>query len=150
MGERMRLLFLSGAALLLLSACVQPTTTTASTADIEHGRYLVNGIGGCNDCHTAHLPNGAPDAAHALQGAPLPFELVPALQGHVPWAPVSPEIAGGPAGYTDAQFQHFLMTGERPDGSPATPPMPAFRLNETDARDVVAYIKTLPKAQAAH
>jgi mono/diheme cytochrome c family protein len=145
-GEKMRYILLAACAA-LLSACVQPTTTSASTADVEHGRYLVNNVGGCNDCHTPHLQTGAPDMAHSLQGAPLAFELVPPLQGKIPWAPVTPEIAGGPAGYSDAQFQHFLMTGERPDGSQPTPPMPAFRLNEQDARDVVAYIKTLPKAQ---
>src|SRR5262249_8856601 len=119
MGERMRLLFLSSAALLLLAGCVQATTTAASTADIETGRYIVTSIGGCNDCHTPPLPSGAPDMSRSLQGAPLAFELVPALQGHVPWASTALPIAGGPAGYTDAQFEHFLMTGQRPDGSPA-------------------------------
>ena len=138
--------FLLMSCAVLLTACVQPTTTMASTADVDHGRYLVTSVAGCNDCHTAHLQNGEPDMAHSLQGAPLPFQLLPALQGHIPWAPVTPQIAGGPAGYTDAQFQHLLMTGERPDRSPTIPPMPGYRMSEQDARDVVAYIKTLPKA----
>jgi cytochrome c553 len=130
----------------LVAACAQETTTGAPEGQIEHGRYLVTAIGGCNDCHTAHLPSGEPDMAHSLQGAPLPFKLVPELEGHIPWAPTAPQVAGGPAGYTDEQFVHFLHTGERPDHSLATPPMPAFRFNETDAHAVAAYIKTLPRS----
>jgi mono/diheme cytochrome c family protein len=64
----------------------------------------------------------------------------------MPGAPVAPPLAGGPANYTDAQFATLLQTGVKPDGSRPLPPMPAFRLNEEDARAVVAYIKTLPKA----
>ena len=52
----------------------------------------------------------------------------------------------GAAAYTDEQFAHFLQTGEKPDGSHARPPMPQFRMNEEDARAVVAYIKTVPRA----
>ncbi|HVV32550.1 MAG TPA: c-type cytochrome [Vitreimonas sp.] len=131
----------------LLGACVQQTSSSKpGTAQlVERGRYLVTGIGGCNDCHTPPTPQG-PDMAHSLQGAPLAFELLPAFKGQVPWAEVAPPIAGGPAAYTDEQFAHFLQTGEKPDGSHARPPMPQFRMNEEDARAVVAYIKTVPRA----
>ncbi|MGE0596844.1 MAG: hypothetical protein AB7P07_10775, partial [Hyphomonadaceae bacterium] len=49
-------------------------------------------------------------------------------------------------GYTDEQFAQFLQTGARPDGSRPLPPMPPFRLNEEDARAMVAYIRTVPAA----
>ena len=144
----MRLLIVAGCAA-LLSACVQETSTVSSESQVDHGRYLVTAIGGCNDCHTPALPSGEPDMAHSLQGAPLPFQLLPALQGHIPWAPVTPQIAGGPAGYSDEQFTHFLMTGERPDHTRAVPPMPSYRFNGEDAHAVVAYIKTLPRVERA-
>jgi len=128
------------------AATTAPATTQTSEQLVARGQYLVTSLGGCNDCHTPHLQTGEPDMTHSLQGAPLAFGLVPALEGKMPWAPVAPPIAGGPAGYSDEQFTHFLMTGERPDRSQARPPMPQFRLNEDDARAVVAYIKTLPKA----
>jgi mono/diheme cytochrome c family protein len=131
----------------LLGACVQQTSSSKPGAAqlVERGRYLVTSIGGCNDCHTPQTPHG-PDMAHSLQGAPLGFELVPALQGQVPWAAIAPPLAGGPAAYTDEQLAHFLQTGEKPDGSRARPPMPQFRMNEEDSRAVVAYIKTVPRA----
>jgi mono/diheme cytochrome c family protein len=138
----------SAALAMLLSACVQQTSSSkpGNEALIEHGRYIAASIAGCNDCHTPHLPNGAVDMTRSLQGSPLPFELAPALQGQMPWAPLAPPIAGGPADMTDEQFARFLETGEKPDGSRARPPMPQFRMNSEDARAVAAYVKTLPRA----
>jgi mono/diheme cytochrome c family protein len=141
-GGFMRILILA-AAVAALSACVQRTEQMSAAQLAERGEYLVTGIGGCNDCHTPMTPQG-PDMAHSLQGAPLIF----AATIPIPWAPVAPPLAGGPAGYSDEQFASFLQTGVRPDGSSALPPMPQFRLNEADARAVVAYIKTLPPAPA--
>jgi mono/diheme cytochrome c family protein len=83
-------------------------------------------------------PQG-PDMTKSLQGAPLAFAPI----GPMPWAPIAPQIAGGPAGYTDGQFVNFLKTGARPDGSRPLPPMPGYRLNDEDARAVVAYIRSL-------
>lgn len=133
----------------LLSACVEPTEAPAqaeltSAQLVERGEYLVNNIGGCNDCHTPMGPQG-PIMTQALQGATLIF--APTME--MPWAPTAPALAGGPAGYTDEEFAQFLQTGMRPDGSRPLPPMPPFRLNEDDARAMVAYIKTVPPQEAA-
>jgi hypothetical protein len=49
---------------------------------VARGEYLVNNIGGCNDCHTPMTPQG-PDMTHALQGATLMF--APTIE--IPWAP---------------------------------------------------------------
>ena len=135
-------------ALTALAACVQQQAAHEPTqADlVARGQYLVTGVGGCNDCHTPLTPQG-PDMAHSLQGATLAIRLTQQFEGHVLWADVAPQIAGGPGGYTDEQFAHLLMTGEKPDGTRLRPPMPQFRMNADDARAVVAYIKTVPRAQ---
>lgn len=132
---------------MLMGACVQQTAPTKPGAEqlVERGQYVVTAIGGCNDCHTPMTPQG-PDMTRSLQGASLIFQPVPAVQG-MPWAPIAPPLAGGPAGYTDEQFVHLLQTGEKPDRAHARPPMPQFRMTEEDARAVVAYIKTVPRAQ---
>jgi cytochrome c553 len=134
------------AALAMVTACTQAPAQMTREQLVERGNYLVNGIGGCNDCHTPMTPQG-PDMTHSLQGAPLAFQLLPALEGAVPWAPIAPPIAGLPAGYSEEQFASFLQTGARPDGSHARAPMPQFRLNTEDASAVSAYISTLPRAQ---
>jgi cytochrome c1 len=46
---------------------------------------------------------------------------------------------------TDEQAQHFFMQAARVDGSRVRPPMPAFRFSESDARAVVAYLRSLAK-----
>lgn len=137
----MRQLLIGILAVLAAAACAPATVQPTAEQEVARGAYLVNNIGGCNDCHTPMTPQG-PDTTHALQGAQLVF--APLIE--IPWAPAAPPIAGGPGGYSDEQFVSFLQTGIRPDGSQARPPMPQFRLNEADARAMVAYIKTLTPA----
>jgi mono/diheme cytochrome c family protein len=128
--------------LLLLAAA--PALRAAAPADrpalIERGRYIVERVGLCSDCHTPHNEKGELVRAQLLLGAALPFKpTVP-----MPWSPVAPPIAGLPS-MTEAQGIAFLQTGKRPDGSQPRPPMPEFRLNEADASAVVAYLKSLAK-----
>lgn len=129
-----------------LSACAPQEQTAAAPSRaqlIERGRYLVLSVAGCNDCHTPMTPQG-PDMARTLQGADLIFKPI----AEMPWAPHAPQIAGLPDGFTEAQFAHFMQTGERPSGVPVLPPMPPYRMNAEDAAAIAAYISTLPKAQA--
>lgn len=138
----MQRFMLGVAALALLSACTQPANAPLQgEALVQRGEYLVTAIGGCNDCHTPMTPQG-PDMSRSLQGAPL----IVAPKIDIPWAPIAPALAGGPANYTEEQFISFLQTGVRPDGSHPLPPMPAFRFNEEDARAVNAYIRSVPAA----
>jgi mono/diheme cytochrome c family protein len=125
-----------------LAACTATAPQETPEQLVARGEYLATSIGGCNDCHTPATATG-PDMTRSLQGADLPFQ--PTIE--MPWAAYAPQIAGGPANYTDEQFATFLQTGVRPDGSQARPPMPQFRFDEADARAVVAYIKTLPRAE---
>lgn len=138
--------FLIGAvALAALGACAQQAPAELTQEQlVARGEYLVNNIGGCNDCHTPMTPQG-PDMTQALHGGTLIF--APTIP--MPWAPVAPPLAGIPAHYTEEQFASFMQTGVRPDGSRPLPPMPPFRLNEEDARAMTAYIATLPAASEA-
>ncbi len=75
-----------------------------------------------------------------LDGAPMPVRSPYAGR---PFAFAAPHIAGLPAGWTDEAFVHFLMTGDPGDRPKPQPPMPPFRMNESDARAVAAYLKSL-------
>jgi len=107
---------------------------------VERGRYLVNNVGLCADCHTPRNERGEFIQQLWLEGAPLPFK--PTVE--MPWAPVAPPIAGLRA-MTDEQAITFLTAGVRPDGKRPLPPMPEFRFAETDARAVLAYLRTIGK-----
>lgn len=123
----------------MLAACSSQAASEDEADLVARGEYLVTAIGGCNDCHTPMTPGG-PDMSQSLQGGTLVFG--PLID--MPWASYAPPLAGGPANYTDAEFAHFLQTGERPVGAPALPPMPQFRIDAEDAEAMVAYIRTLP------
>lgn len=140
MKTRLLVLLFGIATTLPLTAADQP----AADALIKRGRYLVEGVGLCADCHTPRNEKGEFLTALSLRGAPIGF--TPAMP--MPWAPVAPPIAGLPS-MTAEQAVQFLMQGKRPDGSLPRPPMPPYRLNEGDARAMVAYLKSLGDAPVA-
>lgn len=108
---------------------------------VLRGRYLVQNIGLCSDCHSPRNERGEFVTARMLMGSPLGFAPTVPMPA---WAPVAPPIAGLPT-MTEDQAVAFLRTGVRPDGSRPRPPMPEFRLNEADATAVVAYLKSLTR-----
>jgi len=146
MNTPSRLLLLAG--LLLATAGLRaesPVAASGNEALIARGRYLVEGIGLCADCHTPRNERGEFVTGHWLRGAMIGF--IPAVPMPV-WAPVAPPIAGLPS-MTAEQAVHFLMEGTRPDGSQPRPPMPSYRLKAEDARAMVAYLKSFGELPAA-
>lgn len=117
-----------------------PAMAGAGADLVARGRYLVENVGMCADCHTPRDEKGQFVDGRWLKGSPLAFQpTVP-----MPWSPVAPQIAGLPT-MTAEQASHFLQTGVRADGSRALPPMPLFRFGADDANAVVAYLKSLEK-----
>lgn len=130
-----RILALTGGALL---ASVWHTAN-AGAQSVDRGKYLVERVGMCNDCHTPRDAKGGLIATAALKGAPIGFRPL----AEMPWADHAPSIAGLPASWTPAQMAHFLQTGKRPDGSSPRPPMPEYRLSQQDAWSVTDYLRRL-------
>lgn len=106
---------------------------------IAHGKYLVEHVGMCADCHTPRTPKGEFDAGRWLAGADLSFAPIRPM----PWANHAPRLAGLP-GWTEAEIVRFLTTGINLKGAEARPPMPPYRLSKADAEAVAAYLKSLP------
>lgn len=108
-------------------------------ADVARGKYLVNNVAMCPQCHTPRDGNGALDARHELEGGPVLFQ--PA-NPDPNWPLKEPRIGGNlPA--TDQDMIKLLTTGIWTDGKPLRLPMMPFRMNESDARAVVAYLKSV-------
>lgn len=133
----LRSILLAVVALLGLLATARAADDHAAT--IARGRYLVENVAGCADCHSARDPRGQIIVAQHLKGAPLPFAPTVPMPA---WATAAPTIAGLP-GYTDDQAVTLFTQGTRPDGQMPRPPMPQFRLSADDARAVVAYLRSL-------
>jgi mono/diheme cytochrome c family protein len=122
----------------IISALSAPASP-AQPAKVAQGKYIVEAVGMCGDCHTSYSEKGEPLPGKTLQGAVLPFKpLVPMPV----WAEEAPNIAGLP-GWTDQQAVKFLMTGVAYNDLPARPPMPQYRMNRQDAEAVVAYLRSL-------
>lgn len=111
-----------------------------SAALVARGKYIVEGLSRCGQCHTPRDSNGNPEAGEALEGAAVWLKSAEPVED---WPLKAPRIAGIPPG-TDADMIKLLTTGIWSDGKPLRPPMPQFRMTEADAEAVVAYLKTLP------
>ena len=115
---------------------------TSSKNLVARGKYLVDNIGQCGDCHTPMNDKGQFIPEKYLQGTELPFKPLAAVPN---WADKSANIAGLP-GWTDNDAVKFFMTGLAQNGLPARPPMPQYRYSRDDARAVVAYLRSLKPA----
>jgi mono/diheme cytochrome c family protein len=114
----------------------------AAETPLERGKYLVETIGACGNCHTPKGPDGRPIAAMAFAGGFVikepPFDAV---------APnITPDRATGIGTWTDDQIVRAIREGVRPDGTIVGPPMPVelYRgLSDTDVRAIVAYLRSV-------
>lgn len=112
-------------------------SATNAGGDVARGRYLVESVAMCGQCHTPRDANGVLDRSHWLEGAAVPW--VPS-QGQANWPLIAPRIGGTPPA-TDADMIKLLTTGIWTDGTMLRFPMMPFRMSEADARAVVAYLK---------
>jgi mono/diheme cytochrome c family protein len=117
---------------------------TAPDAKIERGKYLVERVGMCGDCHTPHNEKGEPIREKWLQGSSLSFKPVVPIPV---WADKTPNIAGLP-GWEEKEAIKFLMTGIAYNELPGRPPMPQYRFNHEDASAIVAYLRSLASSDA--
>jgi mono/diheme cytochrome c family protein len=117
---------------------VEPPDRVATP--IEHGRYIVERVSMCFECHTPRDEHGELKRNDWLLGAPIPVS--PPRFDEASWAIRAPRIAGMP-GYTEEEGIRLLTRGIDRTGKPLRPPMPPFRLSEADARAVVAYLKAV-------
>lgn len=107
---------------------------------IDRGRYLVEQVAQCGECHSPRDANGNPDHSRWLQGAPV---WIMPVRPDTNWAERVPAIAGT-LGYTDDQLQKILEQGIGPNGLPLRRPMHQYHLKHDDALAIIAYLKSLP------
>jgi len=116
------------------------TATPAAQGDVDRGRYLVEDIGMCEECHTPRDANGNLDESRRLEGAAI--WIVP-VHPNTNWSMRAPALAGFP-GFTDEQGAQILENGIGPDGLPIQPPMHIYHMTPADAKAVIAYLRSLP------
>lgn len=133
----MRGLILVCAGLGLLMASARAET------ELARGRYLVETIAACGNCHTPQGPTG-PLPGMALAGNWV-VDDNPAFRAVAP--NITPDRETGIGAWTDAQLVRAIREGIRPDGSLIGPPMPFQfyrRLADADVHAIVAYLRSVP------
>ncbi len=128
--------------LTVLGISIPSVTTPASARSmVEQGKYLVDGIAGCGNCHT---PRGGPMKGKFLAGGDsfggdkAPFKS---------YAPnITPDNATGIGKWTATQLVTAIREGKRPDGSVIGPPMAIefyHGMSDNDVKSIVAYLLTV-------
>ena len=129
--------FMMGATL----ACVLFAGAVQAQTPLERGRYLVQSIVACGNCHTPQGEKG-PLLGMELAGG-LPFE-EPGMRAFS--SNITPDKTTGIGDWTDAQIITAIREGKRPDGTLIGPPMPFHlyrQLSDADARAIVAYLRSV-------
>lgn len=106
---------------------------------VERGRYLV-AIGICESCHTPRDKEGLPVPGMSLAGG------TPSRTGGTS-SNITPDPDTGIGRWSDQQIIDAMRNGKRPDGSMVGPPMPIpfyKSMSDSDARAIVAYLRTVP------
>jgi mono/diheme cytochrome c family protein len=133
--------------LTLVAASVFAGANAAETR-VERGRYLVESILACGNCHTPKDAAGAPIADRNMAGGGLTFS-IPPFSGAA--SNITPDRETGIGSWTDAEIKRALVEGARPNhGRLANAPLarvmvaPFFKaLLPGDLDAVVVYLRSL-------
>lgn len=134
------LLVLAGRSSVILSGAQNPQRNATDT-QATRGRYLVEEVAKCSECHTPRTAeDNLLDRSRWLQGASIWIEPVHAVPN---WAQFAPTLAGLPS-FTDEQMERVLERGQSANGREIEPPMHIYHLNHGDALAIIAYLRSLP------
>ena len=115
-----------------------PPSNPTRSGNLVRGRYLVEHVAMCIECHSTR-----DDAGHIIPGREY-------MGGNIPfrppwpndWASVAPRNAGL-LGYDDEQAMRLLTAGAiGREGVRLRPPMPRFQMTPEDAAAVIAYMRS--------
>lgn len=106
--------------------------------EVERGRYLVEALGHCGECHTARNALGGLDRSRWMGGAPNPVG-----EGRIP------NVTPGGLSWSEGEIAAYLATGFTPDFDVAGGEMAEVirnisRLTDADRAAIAAYLKALP------
>ncbi|HEX2547509.1 MAG TPA: c-type cytochrome [Ramlibacter sp.] len=138
----------SSAGLALALATMAGAWAQGAPGSVERGRYLMNTVVACGNCHFQRGPQGQPLPEKGLSGGMVFDE--PVFKAHA--SNITPDAETGIGRWTDAQLGKAIREGIRPDGSVIGPPMPSefYRhLSDDDLKAIIAYLRAQPAVKNA-
>jgi mono/diheme cytochrome c family protein len=124
----------------LACAALFASAALAQEERLARGRYLVEGIAACGNCHSARDAKGQVIPQRGMSGG-MVFD-TPGFRAVAP--NITPDPETGIGKWTDAQLGKAIREGVRPDGTIIGPPMPIEFLrvmSDDDLAAVVAYLR---------
>jgi mono/diheme cytochrome c family protein len=124
-----------------IAASFTPADMPPADAAVARGKYLVDTVGHCGDCHTPLTWLGAPDRSRHLAGS---------RGGWWGGGPnITPDPKTGIGGWSEGDILALLKDGMTPDsdfvgGAMAEIVRNTARLTDDDRRAIAAYLKTVP------
>jgi mono/diheme cytochrome c family protein len=115
----------------------------AQQSPVERGRYLVDGVGVCVNCHTPRAKGGPLDMSKYMAGGTQVFR---SAAYEVRGSNLTPDPETGLGKWSEADIKRALTEGRRPNGTQLAPNMRYNLYRIMTARDldsVVAYLRSL-------
>ncbi|WP_394835960.1 c-type cytochrome [Pendulispora rubella] len=127
-------------------------TKDASAELVARGKYFVEALGGCTECHTPRDTHGQPRADRYLAGVDcfIGVDNPNAAPGGPPGCLSSRNLTNHPTGLknrTREQIRNMFLNGVRPNGEFLNGAMPYWvyhNITSDDADAIVAYLRTVP------
>lgn len=124
----------------LLVVFMPPHQAMAETV-VERGKYLVEVLAACGNCHTPKGPKGEIREKHMAGGFKIQEDFGVAVSTNI-----TPDKETGIGTWTDEEIIRAIREGRRKDGRTLGPPMPFYlyrNISDSDAKAMVAYLRTL-------
>ena len=123
--------------------CAASAAQAQKPGSVERGKYLMQGVVACGNCHFQRGLQGEPLLDKGLSGGMVFDE--PPFKAYA--ANITPDARTGIGKWTDAQLAKAIREGMRPDKTVIGPPMPiAFyrSLSDDDLASIIAYLRAQP------
>ncbi len=125
-----------------------PAAQAQQPGSIERGKYLMESVVACGNCHMQRGPQGEPLPDKGLSGG-MVFEEAPF---RAVAANITPDLETGIGKWTDAQLAKAIREGIRPDKTLIGPPMPIefYRnISDDDLAAIIAWLRAQPPVRNA-
>jgi len=113
----------------------------AAESPVERGKYLVEVLGACGNCHSPKQPGGEVPGKHLAGGFEIPETFGVAVVPNI-----TPDSETGIGRWKDVEIIRAIREGKGRDGRTLGPPMPYSLYRSLADRDVtamVAYLRTV-------
>ncbi|MGY8661625.1 c-type cytochrome [Bradyrhizobium sp. UFLA05-109] len=136
--------FMARSIFILVSVAGMLAATGRAQTPVERGRYLVEGVLTCGNCHSPRGPGGLIDSTKLYSGGPQTWDEPTFI---VKGANITPDPDSGIGKWGADDIKKALIEGVRPSGAQLAPIMPygfykVFTTGDLDA--VVAYLRSVP------